>query len=115
MRVDGRGDILGQERVLDGQRAFRDQLSGAGPDDPDAEDPARGRVDHELRQSVRAAPRGGPAPAGPPATSVSVKTTAGTARLSKAAGRPAMASAATLPWRMARWASMGSPVTSPTA
>ena len=49
------------------------------------------------------------------ATSGSVNTTAGTATLSKADGRPAMHSAATLPWRMARWASMGSPVRSPTA
>ena len=49
------------------------------------------------------------------ATSGSVNTTAGTAALSKADGRPAMTSAATLPWRMARCASIGSPVTSPTA
>src|SRR5439155_1670600 len=49
------------------------------------------------------------------ATSGSVKTTAGTTTLSNAAGRPAIVSAATLPWRIARWASIGSPVTSPTA
>src|SRR6266850_916188 len=49
------------------------------------------------------------------AISGSVKTTAGTTALSNAAGRPAIASAATLPWRMARWASIGSPVASPTA
>src|SRR5438309_2009709 len=49
------------------------------------------------------------------ATSGSVNTTAGTTTLSKATGRPAIASAATTPWRIARWASIGSPVTSPTA
>src|SRR6266850_335049 len=49
------------------------------------------------------------------ATSGSVNTTAGTTTLSNATGRPAIASAATLPWRIARCASIGSPVASPTA
>ena len=45
----------------------------------------------------------------------SVQTTAGTVRLSKATGSPAIASAAIFPWRLALWASIGPGVTSPIA
>ncbi len=49
------------------------------------------------------------------AISGSVKTTAGMAALSNAAGSPARTSAATLPSCDALWASIGSPATSPIA
>ena len=71
MGVDRRGDVLGHQRGLDGQRALGDQLSRARARRCRRRARARTRVGHELGEAVGAAERGrasrgGPRERGPP-------------------------------------------------
>src|SRR5436309_13826071 len=57
MGVDRRREVLGGQRRLDREGAFRDQLARAGADDPDAEHAPGVGVRDQLRQSVTPAER----------------------------------------------------------